>query len=118
MRGSASWDFGDLVRSIFAGTEEPTREAQFSDARVREVVRGFVSTYGPLTDVEKFAEAPAHMSFMLGTRFLTDHFENNRYFGVTRRGENLDRARAQFTLAKQFDESVERLGEIITEVMD
>ena len=58
------------------------------------------------------------MSFMLGTRFLTDHFENNRYFGVTRRGENLDRARAQFTLAKQFDESVERLGEIITEVMD
>ena len=118
MRGSASWDFGDLVRSIFAGTEEPTREAQFSDARVREVVRGFVSTYGPLTDVEKFAEAPAHMSFMLGTRFLTDHFDNDRYFGVTRRGQNLDRARAQFTLAKQFDESVERLGEIITEVMD
>ena len=86
--------------------------------RVREVVRGFVSTYGPLTDVEKFAEAPAHMSFMLGTRFLTDHFDNNRYFGVTRRGQNLDRARAQFTLAKQFDESGERLGEIITEVMD
>ena len=55
---------------------------------------------------------------MLGTRFLTDHFDNNRYFGVTRRGENLDRARVQFTLAKQFDESVERLGEIITEVMD
>ena len=58
------------------------------------------------------------MSFMLGTRFLTDHFDGDRYFAVTRRGENLERAQAQFALAKQFDGSVERLREVISQFMD
>jgi len=118
MRGSASWDFGDLIRSISAGTEESTLEAHVSDARVGEVVRGFLSAYGPITEVEEYAAAPAHMSFMLGTRFLTDHFDGDRYFAVTRRGENLERAQAQFALAKQFDGSVERLREVISQFMD
>ena len=69
-------------------------------------------------NVEEYAAAPAHMSFMLGTRFLTDHFNGDRYFGVIRRGENLDRARAQFALTRQFDESAERLCEVIGESMD
>ena len=117
MRGSASWDFGDLIRSISAGTEESTPEAHVSDARVGEVVRGFLSTFGSITEVEEYAAAPAHMSFMLGTRFLTDHFDGDRYFGVTRRGENLERARAQFELTRQFDRSVERLREILAHAM-
>ena len=57
------------------------------------------------------------MSFMLGTRFLTDHFNGDRYFAVIRRGENLDRARAQFALTEQFDESEEQLCEVIGQVM-
>ena len=67
--------------------------------------------------VEEYAAAPAHMSFMLGTRFLTDHFDGDRYFGVTRRGENLERARAQFELTRQFDRSIERLCEILAHAM-
>ncbi len=118
MFGSASWDFGDLLRSISAGREELTKDAHFSAARVEPVIRGFLSAYGPVMNVEEYAAAPAHMSFMLGTRFLTDHFNGDRYFGVIRRGENLDRARAQFALTRQFDESAERLCEVIGESMD
>ena len=117
MRGSASWDFGDLIRSISAGPEELTPDARINIARVEAVARGFLSAYGPVSDVEEYAAAPAHMSFMLGTRFLTDHFDGDRYFGATRRGENLERARAQFELTRQFDRSVERLCEILAHAM-
>jgi hypothetical protein len=37
---------------------------------------------------------------MLGVRFLTDHLEGDRYFKVTGRGENLERARLQFELVR------------------
>ena len=44
------------------------------------------------------ARAPAYVAFMLGVRFLTDHLLGDRYFRVRRHGDNLERARAQFSL--------------------
>ncbi|MYA17136.1 MAG: hypothetical protein F4Z28_10400 [Gammaproteobacteria bacterium] len=64
--------------------------------------KGFFSAFGPVDDVDRYAAAPAYMSFMLSVRFLTDHLEGDVYFKVDRRGDNLARARSQLDLAKRF----------------
>lgn len=107
MWGHPAWDFGDLVRSSF--THANSREGMESNHvdRLTKLCRGFFANFarernGDLR-IAAFASAPAHMSFMLGVRFLADHFDGDRYFKVDTPGENLERARGQFALAKQFD---------------
>ncbi len=102
MLGDPAWDFGDLARSVCAGTEEGGAAAPLSLARLQELCRGFLSGYGPVDDAERFAAAPAHMSFMLGVRFLTDHLRGDVYFKTARRGANLRRAEGQLALAEHL----------------
>ena len=102
MLGDPAWDFGDLVRSAFAGSEETEAAAAFSRSRFEPLAEGFFSAFGPVDDVARYAAAPAYMSFMLSVRFLTDHLEGDVYFKVGKRGDNLARARSQLDLAKRF----------------
>ena len=102
MLGDPAWDFGDLVRSAFAGSEETEASAEFSRSRFERLSNGLFSAFGPVDDVDRYATAPAYMSFMLSVRFLTDHLEGDVYFKVGRRGDNLARARSQLDLAKRF----------------
>lgn len=102
MLGDPAWDFGDLVRSAFAGSEETEAAAEFSRARFEPLSKGFFSAFGAVDDVEHYAAAPAYMSFMLAVRFLTDHLDGDVYFKVGKRGDNLIRARSQLDLAKRF----------------
>ena len=102
MLGDPAWDFGDLVRSAFAGSEETEAAAEFSRARFEPLSEGFFSAFGAVDDVEHYAAAPAYMSFMLSVRFLTDHLNGDVYFRVGKRGDNLTRARSQLDLAKRF----------------
>ena len=102
MRGDPAWDFGDLVRSAFIGSEETAAAAEVSLPRFERLCRGFLRTFGPLDDVARFAAAPAYMSFMLAVRFLTDHLQGDVYFKVSQRGDNLLRARSQLALTKRF----------------
>lgn len=111
MHGSPSWDFGDLVRSVLSGIELHVTSDQQLLRRIGKLCRGFFEEYR-LADsqaVIQFAHAPAYMSFMLGIRYLTDHLAGDRYFKVKQRGENLSRARQQFSLH-------ERLSSIRTEI--
>ena len=101
MRGDPAWDFGDLVRSAFAGGEEAATTSRFAMPRFERLARGFARTW-PIDDLERFAAAPAYMSFMLAVRFLADHLRGDEYFKVARRGDNLLRARSQLTLAQRF----------------
>lgn len=102
MLGDPAWDFGDLVRSAFAGSEETEAAAEFSRSRFEPLSEGFFSAFGPVDDVDRYAAAPAYMSFMLAVRFLTDHLKGDVYFQVGNRGDNLARARSQLDLAKRF----------------
>ena len=112
MWGHPAWDFGDLVRSVITGTEG---EAE-SQRRIRLVVQGFVDAYGPSTDAfQTFSRAPAHMSFMLGVRFLTDHLNGNKYFKVSRDGENLERAVEQLKLCQNLEEAADSIAMFMAE---
>ena len=106
MLGDPAWDFGDLVRSAFAGSEETAPAQALSMAGFERLCVGFADGYGPTfgtgDNVQRFAAAPAYMSLMLAVRFLTDHMEGDRYFKVSERGDNLRRARSQLDLAERF----------------
>ena len=102
MVGDPAWDFGDLVRSVFAGAEETTPVRAPSSRGFKCLARGFVSAFGPVDDVARFAAAPAYMSFMLAVRFLTDHLQGDVYFKASAHGDNLARARGQLDLARRF----------------
>ena len=97
MRGHWAWDFGDLVRSGAASA------AGFSLELFAALADGFVSEkIGPL-DAWDLVVAPRYVCLMLGVRFLTDHLQGDRYFKVSARGENLERAERQFRLLEAME---------------
>ncbi len=119
MPGPVALDFGDLARSVCAGMPEdeadPARVG-FDPARFAALVEGFLAETAALLDAGEVAglgDAPAYMAFMLGVRFLTDHLRGDRYFGVSRPAQNLDRARAQLYLAQAFVRARAELGRLI-----
>ena len=101
MVGDPAWDFGDLARSAFIGAEEAAGPAALSESVFDSLCRGFAAAFPQVDDPVRYATAPAHMSFMLAVRFLTDHLAGDRYFKVARRGDNLERALAQLDLARR-----------------
>ena len=103
MHGHPAWDFGDLVRSVASGAEEAGGTPHVSVATFERIARGFARGAGGIVDPKALAAAPGHMSFMLGVRFLTDHYAGDRYFRVAWRGQNLARARSQLAAARRFD---------------
>ena len=106
MMGDPAWDFGDLARSTFIGTEEAAGPAAPSASVFEQLCQGFAAAFPQIDDPARYANAPAHMSFMLAVRFLTDHLAGDRYFKVARRGDNLQRATAQLALARRCRDAV------------
>lgn len=109
MVGDPAWDFGDLVRSTFAGADETSDGTPFSMARYQRVCEGFARGFPAIDDSARYATAPAYMSFMLGVRFLTDHLRGDAYFKVSQRGDNLLRARSQLALARRFHDHADAM---------
>jgi Ser/Thr protein kinase RdoA (MazF antagonist) len=98
MWGHWAWDFGDLVRSAAADGGE------FSPQRFLALVEGFLPAAGIEADPDSLLLAPRYVALMLGVRFLTDHLRGDRYFRVTARGDNLQRAVEQFQLLARMEE--------------
>jgi Ser/Thr protein kinase RdoA (MazF antagonist) len=101
MIGHWAWDFGDLARSVLSGAlDAGDRDAEL--ALFAALAEGFLEGTERDLDPETLAIAPVYVAFMLGIRFLTDHLEGDGYFKVSKRGENLERARRQFELARRL----------------
>ncbi len=99
MWGHPAWDFGDLIRSVLTGSVNKGDER----TRIQSTTEGFVRSYEiNRASLESFAYAPSHMSFMLGIRFLADHFRGDTYFKVETHGDNLVRATEQFELSERL----------------
>lgn len=96
MYGHWAWDFGDLVRSVcFIG------QSRDYDAYFGASVTGFKPHYDD-AEAADFVLAPQYIAFMLGLRFLIDHWLGDVYFRVDERGQNLHRAQEQFALFARF----------------
>jgi hypothetical protein len=110
MPGTVLHDVGDLVRSASSTANED--EADLSRVRVEpslflSLASGFLSAGGPgvLTAIERelFVAAGMVITYEQGIRFLTDHLGGDRYYRISRPGQNLDRARVQFGLLTSLE---------------
>lgn len=115
-------DLGDALRSCCnrAG-ESPAEpgEAQFDPDLYTAWLQGYFSTAGDLLSGEDhkwLVDAVQLITFELGLRFYTDYLEGNRYFKITRPGDNLRRALSQFCLAKSIERQRGPLTRVVTDL--
>ena len=119
MPGYSVNDFGDSIR--FGATTAAEDEADLSlvnfDIELYELyVKGFIEgAAGGLSkgEIELLPIGAMMMTFECGMRFLTDYLSGDTYFKTSREGQNLDRARNQFKLVSDMEESLDDMKKII-----
>jgi Ser/Thr protein kinase RdoA (MazF antagonist) len=97
-------DVGDMMRTYLCPVSE--EEKDFSKIIIRKefyaaIESGYLSEMGvELSEIEKqyFHYAGEFMIYMQALRFLTDHLNNDVYYGAKYEGHNLVRAGNQITL--------------------
>lgn len=55
------------------------------------------------------------MTLECGLRFFRDHIDGDRYFSISRPGQNLDRARTQFRLVADMEGKWDEMRSIVEE---
>jgi aminoglycoside phosphotransferase (APT) family kinase protein len=108
MPGLALYDAGDLLRSMASAAAEDERDLAQVTARpafVEAVLGGYLEEAGAvLTERERdlLLFAGRVITLEQAVRFLADHLDGDRYYRITRAGQNLDRARAQLALYRSL----------------
>ena len=103
-------DVGDMMRTYLSPVSE--EEKDFAKIGVRKeyyhaIVEGYRDEMGDeLGDIEKkyFLYAGKFMVYMQAIRFLTDHINNDTYYGAKYEGHNFVRAGNQVTLLQKLSE--------------
>ena len=117
-------DVGDMIRTYLSPVSE--EEHDLSKIEVREeyfqaIVDGYLSEMkNELSDEEKnsFVYAGKFMIYMQAIRFLTDHINNDIYYGAKYEGHNLVRCNNQLELLKQLLAKEEHLQTKVAAYME
>lgn len=118
--GLIHYDFGDAVRSSCnpAGEETTDLSEVLLDLDLFEaLVRGYLKeATGFLTEADKtyLFDSIRLITFELGLRFFADYLAGDIYFKTSYDGQNLNRARVQFSLC----ESIEARGNKMREILE
>jgi hypothetical protein len=110
-------DFGDMMRTYLSPVSE--EEMVFNRIEIREeyfkaIADGYLSEMGgELTSIEKehLVYAGKFMTYMQSLRFITDHLNNDVYYGAKYEGHNFLRANNQMVLLKKIIEKEQKLKE-------
>jgi Ser/Thr protein kinase RdoA (MazF antagonist) len=101
-------DVGDMMRTYLSPAGEEEKDLSKIQAR-REFYDAIVNGYNSemadkLTETEKqyFLYAGKFMIFMQAIRFLTDHLNNDIYYGAKYEGQNFVRANNQAKLLQEL----------------
>jgi Ser/Thr protein kinase RdoA (MazF antagonist) len=112
-------DVGDMMRTYLSPASE--EETDLSGIEIREdifeaIVCGYLKEMKTvLTSEEKraFVYSGKFMIYMQAIRFLTDHFNNDIYYGAKYQGHNYYRAINQVDLLKKLIAKEDQLQEIL-----
>ncbi len=109
MPGYSLYDFGDLVRftAATAAEDETELDKVSVDLELFGALRdGYMEHAAKFLlpfEVDHMAFAARLVTMTVGMRFLADHIAGDRYFKISRDGQNLDRARVQFRLVEEME---------------
>lgn len=112
-------DVGDMMRTYLSPVNE--EEKDFSKIKIREeyfksIWEGYMSEMKDELNHEErrhFIYAGKFMIYMQAIRFLTDHLNNDSYYGAKYEGQNFVRAGNQITLLQRLIEKEELLKRMI-----
>jgi Ser/Thr protein kinase RdoA (MazF antagonist) len=115
-------DVGDMMRTYLSPVSE--EEKDLTKITVRDefftaIARGYIEELNnELTPAEKqhFFYAGQFMIYMQALRFLTDHLNDDVYYGAKYQGHNLIRARNQAILLQQYNEKEQLFNQIISTI--
>ena len=112
-------DFGDMMRTYLSPVSEEEKDLskiEIRDDYFKAIADGYLSEIGnELSAVEKkyLVYAGKFMTYMQAIRFLTDHLNNDIYYGAKYEGHNFMRADNQVTLLKKILEKENLLQELV-----
>jgi Ser/Thr protein kinase RdoA (MazF antagonist) len=112
-------DVGDMLRTYLSPVSE--EEKDFSTIELREdyfeaIVKGYLGEMRQILtpfEVQHFVYAGKFMVYMQALRFLTDHLNNDIYYGSAYEGHNLVRAQNQVYLLQLLNEKETFLKQIV-----
>lgn len=118
-------DVGDMMRTYLSPVSEEEKDfnkIEVRDAYYKAIVSGYLEHMNDeLTGVEKmhFFYSGLFMIYMQALRFLTDHLNDDRYYGARYEGHNLVRAQNQAVLLKRLLEKEKLLtGQVFLPVFE
>jgi len=108
-------DVGDMMRTYLSPVSE--EEKNFEKISIREnffyaIARGYLEEMGSElspAEIDHFVYSGLFMTYMQALRFLTDHLNNDKYYGASYPGHNYIRAMNQVTLLQRL---LEKQGEL------
>lgn len=112
-------DLGDMMRTYLSPVSE--EEKDFSRISIREdyfkaIVRGYLGEMKEelsAAEIRHVVYAGKFMTYMQAIRFLTDHLNNDVYYGARYEGHNFVRAGNQITLLQRLTEKEAALNEMV-----
>lgn len=122
MPGSTLYDLADAIRySANTASEEETdlTKVSLDLDLLKACLEGFNAIAPNFLNKAEIAMLPLAIKLMpleLGMRFLTDYYDGDVYFKVSRPDQNLDRARVQLALAKDIDMKMSNIFDIVKSV--
>jgi len=122
MPGIALYDFGDMVRTATSPANEETADLSSIGLRLpyyEALVEGFIgatSDFLTESEIEHLSISGQIITIETGLRFLTDYLSGDEYFRSRRPAQNLDRSRAQFTLALSIEKQFDEMQDIVNRV--
>ena len=119
MPGVADFDFGDAIRfGANKGLEdEPDLSKVGLDIELFEAfTKGFLEACGNSLnkrEIELLPMAAIVMTYECGIRFLGDYIAGDKYFKISRKNHNLDRARTQMKLISDMESNMDKMKKIV-----
>jgi Ser/Thr protein kinase RdoA (MazF antagonist) len=117
MPGSTAYDFGDLVRTVAAGTAEDDpdpRNMHLALPMYEALARGYAGgtasdgagspSFLTRAERELLPWGGRILTMLMGIRFLTDFLEGDPYYRISRSDHNLHRSRTQVALIRSMDD--------------
>ena len=121
MPGTVLYDFGDAARfGCNTADEEETdfSKVHFNLEYFRALTKGLFESMKEVITIDEvnyLSDSVWMMTYELAIRFLDDHIDGNKYFGVEYDGKNLERARVQMQLLASIEDQWDEMGESIIE---
>src|SRR5690606_6834314 len=101
-------DLGDMMRTYLSPVSEEEKDIEKINVRAgfyKAIMEGYLSAMKPVLSQAELDHAfysGQFMIFMQAIRFLTDHLQNDVYYGAAYPGHNFHRARNQLTLLSRL----------------